>query len=247
MTLNTFGIYADPCDGGLYLIDGHQRSRLVRINESWWLYKFESASWRDPDAADEIVVTASYATGIGPTGAIPFQARIVLRRDGSDWVVQEPVVLDNKPEYAATDSDADALGHGPPNRNPPWITMRSADSAKAFDSIGVMDNGHPFAIDVDYSKYRLVVASVVLTSGSAKVEDVTVQRHDEHYVVSYQIKVPRIGTTDMKQSLVYVILPQDGLPVTFRERGRLGSLAGQQIAVQTGIIDRGRYVGSPPY
>jgi hypothetical protein len=247
MTLNTFGIYVEPCNGGLYLIDGHQQSRLVRINESWWLYAFKSASWKDSDDANEIVVTASYATGIGPTGAIPFRARIVLQRDASDWIVQEPVVLDDKTEHVATNSDVDGTGAAPPSRNPPWITMRSADSAKAFNTIGVVDRGRPFAIDVDYSKYRLVVDSVVLTSGSATVEDVTVQRREGHYVVSYRVRMPRLGTTDMKQSLVYVILPQDGLPVTFGERGRMRTSAGKRVAVRTGVIDRGRYAGGPPY
>ena len=86
-------IYEEPCDGGLYLIDFERRDKWFKINESWWLYAFESAVWQDTDRENEIAVTARYATGIGPTGAVPFRAKIIMQRRSNEWVPLEPVFL----------------------------------------------------------------------------------------------------------------------------------------------------------
>lgn len=97
MIRDVYGIYEEACDGGLYLVDLNQGQRLLRINENWWLYKFESAKWRDPESPNEIVTLAQYVTGIGPTGAQPFRARIVVKRAGRGWIAQEPEILGGTP------------------------------------------------------------------------------------------------------------------------------------------------------
>ncbi len=88
-----YGIYPEPCDGGLYLVSLPDGKRLARINENWWLEDFESARWQSP-AHEAIVVVASYITGIGPTGVQPFRARIVITRRPHGWVPDEPELLD---------------------------------------------------------------------------------------------------------------------------------------------------------
>lgn len=94
-----FGFYPADCDGGLYLVDLLGKERMWRINESWWLEKLESVAWWRQADSDNIIVTASYITGIGPNAATPFRARIVMTRQGPGqgergWAPQEPELLE---------------------------------------------------------------------------------------------------------------------------------------------------------
>jgi len=88
-----YGIYPEPCNGGLYLVSLPTGERLARINEGWWLEEFESARWESV-SHEGIVVVASYITGVGPTGTRPFRARILLIHRPKGWVPDEPELLD---------------------------------------------------------------------------------------------------------------------------------------------------------
>ena len=88
----------------------------------------------------------------------------------------------------------------------------------------------------------MVLQPVWLTSGSQQIEDVKVRRTRGGYRISYRIRSPRTGTTDMKRSIIYTVLPADGLPVIAEEgHGRHGSI----VKTDTGVIDAGAFTGAP--
>jgi len=247
---DTYGVYTEMCDGGLYLVDPGDGERLVRINESWWLYHFESARWENADH-QAIVVDASYATGIGPTGARPFRARIVLTRTQganrtiSTWTVEEPEFLESDEPQTANEQETDDLqtSEQPVDQSDPSI--REVTTPEGFQVLALTDRGRPFEIPVDFSTSRLTLKSLWLTSGSIKVKDVGVRRQDDCYTVFYDLTHPSIGTTDMKQSILYAVLPDDGLPVRFEQSRRFGR-SGEPVDGQAAVIDRGDFQGAPP-
>ncbi len=87
-----------PCSGGLYLLPpgedaGGPRAmvRAIPLNQGWRLYALIGASWAGGDA---IEVCGRFITGIGPSGATPFTARILALRQAGGWQTQQPVLAD---------------------------------------------------------------------------------------------------------------------------------------------------------
>jgi len=220
-----YAFYPEPCDGGLYMLALGSMEPMTRVNESWWLEELESVQWADGRRANEIVVTASYITGIGPTGVQPFRARIVLKKLQGAWVPQTPEAIESKPERAADDP-----------------RVHEARSPAELARLEIMAQGRPVEIDVNFEEDRLVAISVWLTSGSIRITDVHVRRSDDRYYVDYDTTFPPIGTTDMKSSVIFVVLPKDGRQIEFGSA--LG--IGRKVDVRTGIIDRAGIAGAPP-
>ena len=96
-------------------------------------------------------------------------------------------------------------------------------------------------IDVDFKQSRLIVKSVWLTSGSGKITDVSVARNRRAYFVTYQTKYPRIGTMDMKQSVIYLVVPKDTRYVSFEDP----ELDARRYDVNAGVLNRGSFKGAP--
>jgi len=91
----------------------------------------------------------------------------------------------------------------------------------------------PFKDGVDFREYRVVVSNIVLTSGSIRLRDVAVHRHESKYIVYYDLKSPKIGTHDIRIAQVYALLPKGDEEVEAC-RARLGDRAGTVVDVQTG-------------
>ena len=222
-----FGFYEGECDGVLYLVDLDDPVHNA-VNESWRLYRLESVGFAE-GRRDRIVVDASYVTGIGPGGAEPFRARIVMNyRTGARWT----------PEG----SDPDDGSAGPAE---PDASVREASSAEALQALEIRSDRGQLELAPDFATSRAVVKSIWLTSGSAEIDSVRIHRTDDAYLVFYRVKSPRLGTTDMKQSLIYLELPRDGLPVAFLDR-RSNVLSGRRVEVPYRVIDSGTMAGAPP-
>ncbi|MGD8417264.1 MAG: hypothetical protein PVH91_09420 [Pseudomonadales bacterium] len=228
-----YGIYAEQCDGGLYLVNPVSGERLTRINETWWLEAFESAQWASDDH-EAIVVLASYITGIGPTGVQPFQARIVVTRTPQGWLPGEPQFPDEEEPAADPPDDADPMDRA----------VREAGTPEAFAALELTSHGRPVDLHPDFATSRVVLKSLWLTSGSIYVKQVAVHRQDDRYVVYYDVTTPEIGTADMKQCVLYAVLPDDGLPVTFEKRHTFGR-PGRSVPDAGGVLDGASFAGAP--
>jgi hypothetical protein len=85
-------------------------SSVDRI-ETFALFEFVDVLFVDVngDERPEVIVLATYITGIGPTGAVPFQSNSVLAWTGQD-IVRLPEVEDTINGLESTDAVRDALG-----------------------------------------------------------------------------------------------------------------------------------------
>ncbi|MFQ6537839.1 MULTISPECIES: hypothetical protein [Aphanothece] len=87
-----------PCSGGLYLLPAgeeasgpREMARAITLHQGWRLYALIGASWAGPDTLE---VCGRFITGIGPSGATPFTARILARRQAGRWQTEQPVLAD---------------------------------------------------------------------------------------------------------------------------------------------------------
>lgn len=100
MIYESIVFYDEFCDGGLWMVKiGTPDLKIARVNESWQLDQFVSAAFarpekKDAEDGDVIIVTASFITGIGPTGAQPFTVRIPMTRAGDTWIEGEAEVVE---------------------------------------------------------------------------------------------------------------------------------------------------------
>ena len=85
----SFTVYlaSKPGPGELWLINAQDEQRLVLVNESWHLFELEFARVEDfnRDGDDELIVSASFATGIGPDGGKLFERRFVIGYHDGEW------------------------------------------------------------------------------------------------------------------------------------------------------------------
>ena len=240
-------VYERASDGVLELSGDGKR---FPIAESWRLWDFEKAGWVDRDAANEIYVIASYATGMGPDGAKPFRVKVIMRRTASGWEASAPEILlsaDDKSDSEKTNGikprpldplpDNGRLKSKYDRAHVRTATTEAARQALAEELSPVLGD-----VEIEYSTQRLVTATRMLTSGSIKMRDIKVHKNQKGYDVSYTLYRPRIGTADIKFSAIYVVLPNDGLPLNVFERGgkRGGTPKGERITVKNGVINRVR-------
>ena len=100
MLFESIAFYDEFCDGGLWMVNiGSPDVKIARVNASWQLYEFKSAAFAQPEKKDAedgdvIIVTASFVTGIGSTGAQPFTVRIPMTRAGDTWFEGEAEVVE---------------------------------------------------------------------------------------------------------------------------------------------------------
>ena len=70
------------------------------------------------------------------------------------------------------------------------------------------------------------------------MRDVRVHKNKTGYDISYSLYRTRIGTADIKFSVIYVVLPNDGLPLNVFERTRGARPKGERIEAPSGVINR---------
>jgi hypothetical protein len=211
-------------------MDASQAERLVRINESWWFDELESVvvENRDADESPEVVVKASFYTGIGPTGAQPFSHEFVL-----DYFDQRWRVL---PEEMGTGNDAGVqtktVAEPPYNEAAGELMV-----AHSFEELNKLDLGRFRGLKeaIDFDKQKLVARKIVLTSGSMRIIDVAVYQHEGQYLFHYDIKIPPIGTTDIKIKTLYAIVPKDLEDILF-VRSKPSERRGKRTQLTTGVL-----------
>lgn len=215
-----------------------------RIAESWQLFEFERAEWGNSESCDEVIVFASFATGMGPGGGHPFRAKIRLRRKPSGWSTVSTVIL-TEPHADEDRFDGLAVPEKPlrpypyqprPIWKPHKAFVEFAGSPEEVQKLSKTRSAHLADLQIDFGRERLVLASVWLTSGSNSLVNVRVQKHDDGYDVTYNVKKPRIGTADIKRSGIYVVLPADGRRVKVFERGRGDIASGERVDLLSGVI-----------
>ena len=247
MILDHYLIYERPGDGVLELHEGLSR---YPIAESWRLWKFEKAGWVKRDNWDEIYVIASYATGMGPDGAKPFRAKIIMERTNIGWVPSSTEILAEPEEGASQILDENSADNAPPPKPPAppekfkpqskydRAHVETATNQQEFDALVEKKSAKLADILVDFPSERLVTATRMLTSGSIKMRDVRVHKNKTGYDISYSLYRPRIGTADIKFSAIYAVLPNDGLPLNVFERTRGARPKGERIDVVVGVLNR---------
>jgi hypothetical protein len=209
------------CKGGLFLIDTEQSQPLLRINPSWWLEALADSSWNADGTV--LTVTASFATGIGPTGAQPFTWQFAVSEDESGaWQTQE--LEPGASEYVV---EADGM-----------VEIRRPEQLSA---LGLTAYGKPYTVDVDFNADRLIVKSLWLTSGDLEINNVRVYRSQRAYFVTYSTRGPALGSADMQQAIIYLIVPKDVRYVSFEDPEH----GARRFDARTGVIPRGTFVGAP--
>ena len=236
-------IHEPPQDAGLLLTSA---GTSYRIAESWQLFEFERADWGSSESCDEVIVFASFATGMGPGGGHPFRAKIRLRRKPSGWSTVSTVIL-TEPHADEDRFDGLAVPEKPlrpypyeprPIWKPHKPFVEFAGSPEEVHELSKTRSARLADLQIDFGRERLVLASIWLTSGSNSLVNVRVQKHDDGYDVTYKVKKPRIGTADIKRSGIYVVLPADGRRVKVFERGRGDIAIGDRVDVLSGVIAR---------
>ena len=216
---STVALYAERCNGGLYLVDAASKELLLRVNEGWWHEELLDAEMQD----EAILVRSTFITGIGPTGTVPFEATFRIDRSaGGAWQATELPRDDSQPTWLS-----DRL-----------IEVSNAEQLKA---LALTNRQGPVALDVDFSEQRLLLHSLWLTSGSIKVTNVRVHRNRRGYYISYGTRSPGIGTHDMKHVVLYAVLPADARSVSVEDP----ELDAVPFNARTGVIERARFSAMP--
>ncbi|MEM8767449.1 MAG: hypothetical protein AAGE43_08405 [Pseudomonadota bacterium] len=218
-------VYKELCDGGLYLLDGSSFATLLLINESWRLETLRTLRWQEAEQA--LIVQADYITGIGPTGVVPFFVEFTVEPGSEGWQVRdttnrEAALKDAVAEIVAEDGTVEIL------------------TAHQLQALSLTANGEPYPIAVDFEQNRLIVSSQWLTSGSERITDVNVWKNRLAYFITFKTSSPKVGTTDMKHSIIYAVLPKDYRAISVGDR----ELDATAIRVKTGVIDRGSFRGA---
>lgn len=77
----SLALYEERSNGGLYLVDLTEQKKILRINAGWWFEKLISANWLKDGSMDQIAISATFITGVGPTGVQPFPASFILTKN----------------------------------------------------------------------------------------------------------------------------------------------------------------------
>ena len=212
-------LYQEICNGGLYLMNRSSREPLLKINEDWWLESIQETAWDAASGSGR--VTASFITGIGPTGTVPFTKQFHLAPNPTGgW---QAVALEQDPSQPV------ALEPG----------LYEITNQVQLDALQLSSANQKVDLPVDFSIHRLIIKSVWLTSGSTKIVDIRVAQNNRAYFITYGTKSPRIGTTDMKHVVIYAVLPRDHRYVSFEEP-EYGS---RNIRVQSGVLEHATFQG----
>ena len=205
----------------MFLIDLNSSQPLVRINPSWWLEDLSESRWNAEGTV--LTVTASFVTGIGPTGAMPFTWQFTVSQDETGaWQSREV-------EPGAAEYTVEADG------------MLEITRPEQLSALGLTSFDQPYTIDVNFDEERLVVKSVWLTSGDLEIQNVRVHRTRHAYFVTYDTKGPSLGSTDMQHAVIYLIVPRDVRYVSFEDP----EFGAKRFDARTGVIQRGTFVGAP--
>ena len=124
-----------------------------------------------------------------------------------------------------------------------WWTV--VEDLETLESLSLEGDLPTFVREIDFSRERLALAELVLTSGSIRIDLREVRQDDEAYRVRYRIHTPRIGTTDMKTTVLYAVVPRDGRAVAFLEEDEANG-AGKRVDVPAGVVDRATFRRLPP-
>ncbi|MCH9671223.1 MAG: hypothetical protein K0U93_07215 [Gammaproteobacteria bacterium] len=91
-TLVVVSMYSNRCNGGVYLVEAGPSPMPLRVSY-WWLDEFRAARITPGDPSpDALTIVATYITGIGPTGAQPFEASTTIRWSDSGWITEPPII-----------------------------------------------------------------------------------------------------------------------------------------------------------
>lgn len=222
-SLGNTGVFV--CKGTLYLFDISKDTFIAEINESWWFEELNSFNWQDDNK--RLHLSANFITGIGPTGVVTFAVNFLISQQADDtWLVEQ-----SEEKNASSNAQFQVQEDG----------MVEITNTAQLNALNLTQRGKPVLIDLDFEKERLVVMSVWLTSGSAKITRVNITRNNRAYFVTYDTHYPKIGTMDMKRSIIYLILPKDIRYVSFEEH----ELDARKYTAQYGIIDSGNHRNAP--
>jgi hypothetical protein len=215
-------VYAERCDGGLYLLHLQRDESLLKINASWWLESLDSVAL-EPDGKS-LRVSARFITGIGPTGTVPFNVEFRITRSAAGQWQSEQLPIDN---------------NAPLELQPGVLEIANLAQLNAAR---LKYRHAPISLRPNFADRRLVLKSLWLTSGSAEVTDIRVHRNDRGYFITYNVEAPRIGTTDMKHVVLHVELPKDHRYASFADP----ELNATRVRVPTGVLENATFFGALP-
>ena len=142
-------------------------------------------------------------------------------------VYPKPVALKSPPKLPVQDTE--------------FKRASVARSADAFTTEHQVFSGKAVPGGVDFDTERVAAVRVMHTSGSNRVVDLRVRETKDAYYVTYEVKRPRIGTTDIRFVDAYAVLPANQKAVWFAERGGkqgVKKVPGRTIQIQTGLLRR---------
>jgi hypothetical protein len=222
-TLDDIEIYTHDCSSGLYLVDkrtglaGDLR-KATPIVQGWLLQSLQLATMLDPDT---LLLEASFVTGVGPKGARPFKAQIRVLRDNDTWVAQEPLLIKKSKRTFF---------------RPRIIEVGNQDELNAFKPCR---NGAYPADQVDFERERLILLPLHLNSGSINITNLAVSETEESYQLHYSVEYPGFVTKDVKDSLLWYVLPKNARRVEVHDSTRNPGTEPRDTYL-SGVIDRCR-------
>ncbi len=189
-------IFTERCSGGLYLgpIGGKPTHILF---EGAWFQELVAVHWLAPETLRLRVHVA--------------QSRTSARKD---WEANEIVLYRNNDSWHS--DGLHPLGR-PFDFASPLALPGGRVNALLVDRPEQMENLQfdRVSSEIDYATERVLLAPILLSSGSKRIVAINVQREVDHYLVSWQTNRPRIGTADLNPTVVWVVLPKDGLPIRY--------------------------------
>lgn len=227
-----FYLGEDTRYGSLHLMNPVTHERVVRINPSWWLDELIQVQVAniDADEAQEIIIKATYYTGIGPTGAQSFLYTFYLDHHNGQWTS-----LYNKPPSSPKPRKINT----PRQPKAPFNTVHgkllTAETQQALAQLNLNLEQVPELKTVDFDRYKVIFKHYWLTSGSKRIQHTAIHKHNEQHLFYYTVHSPSIGTTDMKSGYVYAIIPKQITDVTFA-KAQTTARKGQRLNLTTGSL-----------
>ena len=222
-------VFSHPCSGGLYLLDaptgsdaGLGSGTVVPVVQGWF---FQDSLKTERLSEDAVKVAARFLTGVGPMGYRPFHAVVVVKRVDGRWQVGEP-------EHRKGDVRGDGS-----SKNVFLSRAHAVQSQKELDRLSFCRGQKSVDFDVDFSSERLLLTTVLLSSGMIQLVDPLAFEGPDGIWLRYTHTSPDVVTYDTKQAIVWYVLPKnekplgDGRPLSY-------SLLIPVEGARSGVIDR---------
>lgn len=222
-------VFSHPCTGGLYLLDsptgsdtGLAAGTVAPVVQGWF---FQDSLKTERLSEDAVEVSARFLTGVGPKGYRPFNAVVRMNRVDGLWQVDEP----EHRKGAVRGNGSSRVVFLP--------RLHTVQSQKELDQLSFCRGQKSVAFDVDFSSERLLLRTVHLKSGMIQLADPQAFEGPDGLWLRYTHTSPDVVSYDIKQTIVWYVLPKNDKPLGSGRPLSYGLLKPVE-GTRSGVIDR---------